>query len=424
MVEFKKGYSRNLDDQFSIHIADKSEESLNSIINFNRKVHAEENIANHLKRILSEYPRRDDIYWLYIIDNKEGNIVSSLCLSPIDWQINNKDLHVCEMEFVGTLESYRNKGFIIILNELYEKIMEQENYLISAVRGIPYFYRNLGYGFTSSLDEKIIIQASKIPNNKYGELQIRKANLDDIALIKSKYIQFNKKFFISSEFNSECFKFKYINDKFDSEVRATYIFEENGVSTNFFSLGMNYDNKNYEILSPDLSIKEMNNLLQFIKNLGNYSDNDTIVLTISKYTSLFNYIKSLGGILLSDYGWQVKILNLKKFFCFFKEIIENRLKHSDYKELTRSIRISNYRETIRLEIKNGKIIKIKSITEYPDSEINDLKIPEPFLFKFLLGDKNIEEINYIIKDAIVNVSSKTLIKAIFPKKVSFFISYI
>lgn len=423
-MEFGKGYCAKVDDRFSIHIAEDTEEEIEAIINLNMKIHQDEILGTFIRQVFLGHPRKSETLWLYIKDNKENNLVSSICLAPLEWQIEDIILPVCEMEFVGTLEQYRGKRFIKILNELYENIMNQNGYILSVITGIPYFYRTLGYEYVSSLDDRITIPASKIPEKKYESINIRKANSNDIPFIESKYTQFHRNFYIFNRFDPECFKFKYLKDQFNSEVRSTYIFDEAGVPNNYFSFGLSYDNRNYEIYSPDLNKREMITLLQFIKTMGNYNENDIITLSISEHSPVFRYIISLGGTPVSTYGWQVKIPNLEKFFNLIKKIIENRVKHSEFKGLTKAIRISNYIDTIELDFDNGKIKNIEIEKEYQNPKITDLSIPGALLFKLLLGDRNTDEINYIIKDALVNISSKLLIEIMFPKKASLFGSYL
>jgi len=423
-MEFDRGYCIKVDDHFSIHIATESEEELKAIVNLSLKVHQKEVLETYIPHIFLEHPRRSEILCLYIKDDIENKIVSSICLIPSEWQIENITIPVCEMEFVGTLEEYRGKGFIKILNKLYENVIAQNDYILSIIKGIPHFYRSLGYEYVSSLDERITIPTSKIPNEKFKDLDIRLANLDDIPFIESKYTQFHNNFYIFTKFDSECFKFMYLNNQFNSEVRSTYIFDESGIAKNYFSLGMSYDSENYEIICPNLTKNEMISLLQFIKTMGNYIDDDIITLSISEHSSLHSFIRTLGGQPISTYGWQVKIPNLEKFFNLIKEIIEKRVKHSEFKGLTKTIRISNYHETIILDFNNGKIEKIEIEKEHPNPKITDLMIPEATLFKLVLGDRTIDEINYIVKDAIVNILSKSIIEIMFPKKVSLFTSYI
>ncbi|MEJ2295966.1 MAG: hypothetical protein P8Y23_14510 [Candidatus Lokiarchaeota archaeon] len=77
-----------------------------------------------------------------------------------------------------------------------------------------------------------------------------------------------------------------------------------------------------------------------------------------------------------------------------------------------------------MEFNKGKIKHIERIVEHPDLELTDLRIPGAFLYKLLLGDRSIDEINFILKDAVVNLSSRKLIETIFPTSLSLLESYI
>ncbi len=423
-MKFEKGYNAKIDEQFSIHIAEETEEDLNDIINLNLNVHKEEVIETFIRRVVLEHPLRNKILFLYIKDQKENKLASSICLAPLEWRIDGNKLPICEMEFVGTLEEYRGRGFVKILNELYEKIMHQNGYNLSVIRGIPFYYRSLGYEYVSLLDERISIPVSKIPNKKYDTITLRKATSNDITFIESKYNQFHENFYIYNIFDPECFKFKYLNSQFNSEIRSTYIFETNGVKTNYFSLGLSYDNQNYEVISLNLNNREMITLLQFIKTMGSYHENDIITLSTSEVSPFYKYIISLGGEPASTYGWQIKIPHLQRFFYQIKPIIENRLKNTKFSGLTKTLRISDYQSTFVLNFKSGILTNVEIKPEYPNPQITDLRIPGAFLFKLLLGDRTIDELNYIIRDAIVSPSSKLLIETLFPKKESLFSSYI
>ena len=423
-MKFEKGYSAKIDERFSIHIASDNEAELNEIVKLNVEIHREEVLESFIRLILTKYPFRDRILFLYIKDNEKNRMVSSICLAPLDWVINGIKMPICEIEFVGTLEEYRGRGFIKILNELYEKIMHQKGYILSVIRGIPFYYRSLGYEFVSSLDERITIPVSQIPKKENKHIKIRKATEDDLALIESNYNQFHEKFFIYNSFNPECFKFKYMNDQFNSEIRSSFIFEDNGAATNYFSIGMSYDNENYEINSPNLSEIESIALLQFIRNLGNYEETDSITLSVSEVSPLYSNILSLGGKPFYNYGWQVKIPDLIDFFNLTKSVFERRLKQSNFTGLTKILRISDYQSTFELEFEVGILKNIDVKQEYPNPQITDLRVPGTFLFKLVLGDRTIDELNYIIMDAIVNPSSKALIETMFPKRISLFSSNI
>lgn len=423
-MEFEKGYSAKIDDRFSIHIATDNEAEIEAIIKLNVEIHHEEQLESFIRRIITNHPVKDKILFLYIKDLETNRLVSSICLAPFEWRINSIKMSICEMEFVGTLEEYRGRGFIKVLNELFEKLMYQNGYILSVIRGIPFYYRSLGYEYVSSLDERITIPVSQIPNNENKDISIREANDNDLALIGTQYNQFHENFFIYNAFEPECFKFKYLNDQFNSEIRSSFIFEDNGVATNYFSLGLSYDNENYEIESSNLTEKEIISLLQFIKNLGNYKEKDEITLSLSEVSPIYNYILSIRGTPFYKYAWQVKIPHIIEFFNLIKPIFEHRLEESNFSDLTKIVRISDYQSTFELNFENGKLKNVNTTLGYPNAQITDLRIPGSFLFKLLLADRTINELNYIIKDAIVHPSSKGLIETMFPKQISLFGSYV
>jgi hypothetical protein len=423
-MKLERGHNSKIDDRFTIHIAEENDEELNALVNFNIEVHGSALLGTFIRRIFLEHPRKNKILWLYIKDDKKDRFASSICMVPMEWQIGDTTLPVCEMEFVGTLKEYRGKGFIKILNELYENIMSQNGYIMSVIRGIPYYYRSLGYEYVSSLDERLTIPNSAIPNITQDNIKIRKANSNDLSFIKSKYNQYHEKFHIFNKFDSECFKFKYLNDAFNTEVRTTYILEEDSLKANYFSLGKSYDNESYEIVSPDLTQKQMIVLLQFLENLGGYEKDDKIPLSISETSSFYKYIESLSGELFPTYGWQVKIPDLARYFYTIQKLIEDRLEQSEFKGVTKTIRISDYQKSFELNFKNGMLISVNVEKGYPDPKITDLRIPGAFLYKFLLREKTIDELNSIIKDAIIHPSSRSLIETMFPKRRSLFSSYI
>jgi len=182
---------------------------------------------------------------------------------------------------------------------------------------------------------------------------------------------------------------------------------------------MSHDNLAYTINGPHLTYQQMIKILQFVKTIHENKKNSDIQLHARQDLEFGKFVLNLGGKPLSRYGWQLKIPNLELFFKSIKSIIEERIKNSIYKDFSGSVIISNYRNTIELNFVNGIITEIKLMKGYIDPEEYDVSIPGPLLFKLLLSDKSMEEINYIIDDAIVKPSSKLLIDVIFPKMTSY-----
>lgn len=410
MIE--KGFFTKLDEQFSLHISNNSNEDFIKILELNVAVHGEE-VKEYIKRIYKEHPKKKDIFWFFIEDNNTGQIISSLTLLPLEWQFEGKLLTVCEMGFVGTLKKYRGKGLIGKLNEFYERVMMERGYLLSCLRGIPYYYRGLGYEFVLSLDERFSLSPNQIPSIKLSHIDIRKATRKDIGYIENKYNSNSISFLISNNFDTESFYFKFMNDSFDDNKLSAYIIQENGKPEGYFLFGKSFDNEVYTIITPQLSPPQMIKLLQYIDDYSR-KEHD-LNLNVAEFSEFGKYIISIGGKLQSNYGWQIKVPDLKRFFESIKVVLENRIEKSKFNNLSKTVIISDYKQSIELIFNNGKIEAIKSESGYPDAEKCDVRIPGAMLLKLLLGDKTVDEINYIVKDASINPSSKNLIQILFPK---------
>ncbi|TFG27428.1 MAG: GNAT family N-acetyltransferase [Promethearchaeota archaeon] len=416
-MEFTKGFSRKIDEQFTIKIANDDENDFQRILDLNVLVHGEP-VRDYLSRIYLEHPRKDQILWLYIEETDSNKVVSSISLMPLKWKFNDITIPVSEMGFVGTLEKYRERGFIGELNHLYEQLMFERGYLISVIRGIPYYYRKLGYEFAMPLDDRMRLSANKIPSTKLNHLHIRKAKLEDIEFVKEMYENYQQDFFISNKFNIDLYVFKHFSDEYNEFKSICYIIEYKGAPSAFFTFGMSYDNLAYDIKASHLNDEQCLKMLQFIKEITHSKMNEKLDLCAREDSDLGRKILSLGGAHYHTYGWQVKIPNLKQFFEKIKVILEKRINNSIFKILTQNIKISNYKETIELILTNGKVAAIQLEKGYPKEGTCDLQVPGPMLNKLLIGDRSFEEINYIVKDAMIRFEVKDIINTLFPKKSS------
>ncbi|TFG05517.1 MAG: GNAT family N-acetyltransferase [Promethearchaeota archaeon] len=417
-MELKKGYERKINKNFTIYIAKDNKEELNEILDFNVKIHGPP-VKEYLSRILLKHPRIEELLFLYIRDNFSNDIVSGIALFPLDWHFDDLLIPVCEMGFVGTLPEYRGKKLMAHLFETYEKAMRERGIILSVIRGIPYFYRKYNYEFALPLDNRIYLSPTQVPTEDVSDLTIRRANEGDIELISRLYHDYYDDFFIRNKLSTEEFKFRYFNEDYNDFKLVTYMIEKNGEAETYFSFGMSHDNLAYSLIVPRLTVKHMIKILQFIKEIDNSNNSEMLYLHLREDIDFGKFVMSLGGNPYQDYGWQVKIPNLKPFFQSIKTILEHRIKKSIYKGLTKSVRISNYQETIELFFKNGEISEIKTEKGYPAERSCDLQVPGPMIYKLLLADKNFDEINHIVKDAMVKLPSKQLVNILFPKKTSY-----
>ena len=412
----QKGYAKIIENNFTLRVAIDDPDELQRLLSFNLTVHQEESLKKYISRLYLEHPERDEIYWIYIEKRDSNKIVSSITLMPLEWNFNGIPIPICEMGLVGTLPKYRNRGLMGIMNKLYEDIMRQEGYLLSVIRGIPYYYRRFGYEFALNLDERILLNKSQVPSRKLEMISFQKATKQDLAFIKSIYNKEQEKFFVSNRFNSDNFMYKFMNDDFDDNFLSTFLIKIKGKPISYFSIGMSYDNVAFSLIVPEVNEESMIKILQYVKILN--EKKDQIVFHVNSDTKFAQYICSIGGKRDLGYGWQIRIPNIKDFLHAISPVLEQRIERSSYKGLSQDIIISDYREIFTLRFKNGKVEDIEVKKGYPFPGSCDVQIPSSTLIKLLLSDKTFEEIKYILKDSILKPGSEKLIKILFPKKPS------
>ncbi len=412
----QKGYSKIIGNNLTLRVAIDDTDELERLLSFNVTVHQEESLKKYISRLYLQHPKRDEIYWIYIEKKDSNKIVSSITLMPLEWNFNGIPIPICEMGLVGTLPEYRNRGLMGIMNKLYENIMRQEGYLLSVIRGIPYYYRRFGYEFALNLDERILLNKSQVPSRKLEMISFQKAAKQDLAFIKSIYNKEQERFFVTNRFNSDNFMYKFMNDDFDDNFLSTFLIKIKGKPISYFSIGMSYDNVAFSLIVPEVNEESMIKILQCVKTLN--EEKDQIVFHVNSDTKFAQYICSIGGKRDLGYGWQIRIPNIKEFLHAISPVLEQRIERSSYKGLSQDIVISDYREIFTLRFKNGKVEDIEVKKGYPIPGSCDVKIPNSTLIKLLLSDKTFEEIKYILKDSILKPGSEKLIKILFPKKPS------
>ncbi|MHA1911931.1 MAG: GNAT family N-acetyltransferase [Candidatus Kariarchaeaceae archaeon] len=411
----------------------QTEEEIIKIAAFNVEIH-EEGIDKLIFSLFRDHPTKEELIWYYLEDDT-GKIVSALTLLPFEWQLDGITFPICEMGFVGTLEEYRGKGLVNIMNDLYEQEIKKKKYLLSALRGIPYYYRRFKYEFVFPLDSRILLNTDKIPDTNLADITIRKATTNDLPEIKHLYEALTNELCYSTAFDSEAFGFRYINEAHDEFKFTTYLIYEKE-TIGYFVIGDPYGSGLAEIVQvSNLSMNQMIKILQFVKEQNeklilekeNSKEEESekeqkIILSMNNSLEFGQFIVSLGGKANDPWRWQVMIPSIVDFLVKISPALEKRIEESNFKGLTQKIKISNYKEVIELDFVNGKIVNIDSVKGFPDGTV-DLRVPGLLLNKVILSDNKPEEIKQIMTDVLIKAETKDVISVIFPKRKSFIHSY-
>ena len=353
----------------------------------------------------------------FFVAKHRGRIVAALCLIPSEWSIGEIRLKAAELGCVATLLEYRHHGLQRKLMAEYHKRVLERGYDLSAIEGIPYFYRQFGYEYAIPLDEQTRIRLDEIPDYE-PVCTFRPFTNHDVSKAMELLARSQHKFYVHGVRDEGLWR---MQEK--TRVVAEYEFEgyrveQEGQMTAYFRTSQNPKSKELFLREiTDVNESAARSILGFLKERGADSGLENLVCTISHHEPLAEYLAATGHAgQPQPYAWQIRVSDYLNLFQKMKRLFEERIKASEYNRSTAKVDLNFFRYTIRLTLERGAITDVQRLedTEYKAVWFN------PTVFtQLLLGYRCREELELTYPDFIVRPSHRHLIDVLFPKLPSY-----
>jgi len=353
----------------------------------------------------------------FFVIKRRGKMVACLNIIPSKWSIGGIPLKVAELACVATLPEYRHQKLQRILMSKYHEQITRQGYDLSAIEGIPYYYRQFEYEYALPLGESTKIQLAKIPDYKLTHV-ISPFTSNDIPRAMQLLTEAQQKFYVHSLRDKEIWKMQQETGRVSEYKFEAYAVEENGEMTAYFRLNANFESK--ELLLREITDVEeptAQSILGFLKNLGIQRGLETLVATISHHEPFTRYLVATG---LAEqnppYAWQIRIIDYAKILLEMKPLLEKHLASSPQRHLTEKLNFNFYRYTVQITIENGEITNIERSETCEDRKIRF----NPLVFvQLLLGHRSLKELQTVYPDFLVQPAYENLINVLFPKLPSY-----
>ncbi len=412
-------------------------EDAEALSEFNGKIHSSDplgtqRLAAWTRDLLSRPPptlHPDD--FTIVEETATGRIVSSMNLIPQTWSYEGIEFGVGRPELVGTAPEFRSRGLVRIQFEEVHKWSAERGHLVQAITGIPYYYRQFGYEMALDLDGRRVGHESNVPKLQEGEQEsyrIRRAMQADLHFIADLYERARGRYMVACVRTPEIFKYELDGQSEDSSDHYTMFIIEDplGDPVGYFQ-HPNFHFRNgvgmlwYE-LNPGASWLDVTPAV--IRHLWargqEYAQRD------GRPCSSFAFIlghehpayEALGPNLEvhTPYAWYLRVPDLAGFLNHIKPVLEQRLAGSIAAGHSREIRISFYRDGLKLILEKGRLVNIEAWRPSPEEE-GEAAFPGLTFLQVLFGYRSYDELHYAFADCWCDDDQvRTLINILFPKK--------
>ncbi len=377
---------------------------------------------------------RLDLFTL-VEDTRTGKIVSSLCLLAKTCTYGGIPFTVGQPEYVATHPDYRRRGLIRAQMEAIHAWSEARGDLMQIIAGIPNYYRQFGYEMALDLDKMRIGFKSYVPKLKEGESEpyrLRPATLDDIPLLAAIYAQAQRRYLLASRFGEAHWRALLVRaesaDPWRLAVRVIetpdgapvgYLIHQSWLRVDHQVLILGYE------LAPGVSwLPVTYSVVRYLCAVGEeYAAREgksfgTFNFAVGAAHPVYATIPDLLPRAPRGYAWYVRIPDLPGFVRHIAPVLERRLAESPLVGYSGELKISFYRDGLRLVFEQGKLITADSWLPGPGNE-GGVAFPGLTFLQVLLGYRSLDELEYAFPDCLHRSDeAQALIHVLFLKEVS------
>lgn len=391
-------------------------------------------IAGWAEDLLSgNHPTTNARDFTLVEDTRSGEIVSSLGLINQTWRYADIEFGVGRVELVGTHPDYRRRGLVRAQFEVIHELSKTYGQKAQVVEGLPWFYRQFGYEPALEAGGGRFGYLPHIPElnaNQSEPFRIRSAAQSDIPFLDEVYTAATRRYLVTSQRDHAQWQYEIQGRTPENlnyqEVRI--IESATGTSVGFFIhpntlWGAALAVTVYEIKSGASWQEITPSVLRYLQMTGqryatqHQATFDSFGFWFGSSHPVYEISSDQLPITYPPRSWYVRIPAWPDFVRDLTSVLERRLAASVLAGHTGELRISFYRNGIKLIFDRGKL---KSVTAWQSETVQDgdARFPDSTFLQLLFGYRSISELQYAFADCKADKATSLLINIVFPKEAS------
>lgn len=369
-----------------------------------------------------------------VIDTRTGKIVSSMNLISQTWVYEGIPFDVGQPELVGTHPDYRHGGLVRAQFEVIHRWSAQRDQVVQVITGIPYYYRQFGYEMAVDLGGGRAGYDLNIPQLKPGEAepyQIRPAVEADIPFLDRLYRLSWKRQPLNILRDEAMWRYEISGkDPQNTNCEQIRLIETPGGEPVGFLIHPPYRWESmlaaiYYEVKPGLSWAAVTpSVMRYLKAAGGalppeYGEDPyaSFGFWLGSDHPVYQVLLDRLPRIEKPYAWYLRLPDVPGFLRLIAPALEQRLAQSPMVGHTGELKLSFYREGVRLVFAQGQIVSVEAWKPAPETHSEGAAFPGLTFLQLLFGYRSLVE----LKEAFPDIRTRSteayaLLNFLFPKK--------
>ena len=398
--------------------------------------------------LLRPHPTFRPELFTIVEERATGRIVSSLNLIPQTWAFGGVEFGVGRIELVGTHPDFRRRGLVRRQMDLVHRWSAERGHLLQGITGIHWYYRQYGYEMALDLDAHRRVAPTSIPTLPAGETEpyrLRPATPADLPFIAETDAHGRARSLVSCVRDEVLWRHELDGQSEGSAVRVALLVIETvdggggepARPVGFVVHAAALWQGGLWILGCELTpgaswLALAPGLMRGLQMIGDdlatrpVSDAgpgdgqpaprlDRIVLDLGADHPLYRALPERAREATPPYAWYVRVPDLPAFVRRVAPVLEARLADSPAAGYSGELRLSFYRDGLRLVFAAGRLTAAEPWPRPDRAEAGTTFPPLTFLH-LLLGHRSLAELEHAFADCRArSEEARVLLDALFPK---------
>lgn len=372
----------------------------------------------------------DDLF-VVVDPAKDDMIVSATLLIPQTWRYAGIPLKIGQPELVATHRDYRSRGLVRALFGAVHERSAALGHDLLGITGIPHYYRQFGYTMTVDLDDHAIFHLSAVedfPADAPPAMTLRPATPADIPTIRRWNDRLAAERLLSDDYDEASLQYDITG-----RVRGYYPHTEYLIMVDANGLDVGYlvvfDSlkEDYQLRCPAYVVGEETSYLAAFRpsmqalrawakvRYGRVPE------MVYFYPGLHETVDRLierspsGYIAKHEYGWYLRVPDLKGFLTKIAPVLEKRLENSGAHRYTGTLDIGFGLTGIRFTFERGRLA---NLTDINGDHGYHAEFPWHMFLNVVFGHRTVDELSYVLPDIYADAKGAALLSILFPKQKS------